>query len=312
VILMLRVFAAVLLVVPGLVAAQDRPPPRSDVEAISFLGDSLRRPTFAPAVEERMRAQLREAEAEWAANADDADAAIWVGRRLAYLGRYGDAIGVFSQGMARHPGDPRLYRHRGHRHITTRQLDRAIADLSHAAGLVRDRPDEVEPDGQPNARNIPTSTLQSNIWYHLALAHYLKGDFTAARDAWRQNLDVALNADMQVAVRHWLYMTLRRLGHEAEAAAVLNPVIRELDVIENGSYHRLLLFYKGELTEEDVMGGTGADGIQNATVAYGVGNWHLYNGRRDEALRIFRRILEGESWAAFGYIAAEAEVARAR
>ena len=44
--------------------------------------------------------------------------------------------------------------------------------------------------------------------------------------------------------------------------------------------------------------------------AYGIGNWHLYNGRRAEAERIFRRIVAGGQWGAFGYIAAEAELAR--
>ena len=43
--------------------------------------------------------------------------------------------------------------------------------------LVAAKPDEVEPDGAPNARGIPRSTLQSNIWYHLGLAQYLAGDF---------------------------------------------------------------------------------------------------------------------------------------
>jgi tetratricopeptide (TPR) repeat protein len=304
----------VLLALPLWITAIAHPqaaPVRREVEAISFLGDSLRRPTFPPETEARMLAQLRESEAIWAANPDDADAAIWVGRRTAYLGRYGEAIGIFSIGLARHPQDARFYRHRGHRYITTRQLDRAIADLSYAARLVQGKPDEVEPDGQPNARNIPTSTLQSNIWYHLGLAYYLKGDFRNARIAFQRNLEVARNADTQVAVRHWLYMTLRRMGLDREAAEVLRPVTRELDIIENHAYHRLLLFYRGDLDETEVYGDAVSDAVQNATVAYGVGNWHLYHGRQDRALEIFRRIVPGGSWAAFGYIAAEAELARA-
>ena len=49
------------------------------------------------------------------------------------------------------------------------------------------------------------------------------------------------------------------------------------------------------------------------TTAYGVGNWHLYNGRRAEAEAIFARILEAKSqWASFGYLASEAELARMR
>ena len=44
--------------------------------------------------------------------------------------------------------------------------------------------------------------------------------------------------------------------------------------------------------------------------SYGVANWHYYNGRRERAEEMFRRILEGSGWAGFGYIAAEAEIAR--
>ena len=42
----------------------------------------------------------------------------------------------------------------------------------------------------------------------------------------------------------------------------------------------------------------------------GVGNWHLYNGRRDEAVSAFRQVLTSDQWPAFGYIAAEADLKR--
>ncbi len=73
-----------------------------------------------------------------------------------------------------------MYRHRGHRYITLREFDKAIADFNKAVELIEGTDDIVEPDGAPNAAGIPTSTLHTNIWYHLGLAHYLKGDFAAA------------------------------------------------------------------------------------------------------------------------------------
>src|SRR5690349_16959693 len=122
-------------------------------------------------------AKLAEAQEALRKNPDDADALIWVGRRTAYLGRYQEAIEIFSQGIAKHPEDARFYRHRGHRYITVRNLGPAIRDFEKAAALIEGKPDEVEPDGLPNAKNIPTSTLQSNVWYHLGLSYYLQGDF---------------------------------------------------------------------------------------------------------------------------------------
>ena len=87
---------------------------------------------------------------------------------------------MFSKGVAAHPNNPRMYRHRGHRYITTRQFDRAIADFEKAATLIKGTPDEIEPDGAPNPTGKPRSSLHFNIWYHLGLAHYLKGDYQKA------------------------------------------------------------------------------------------------------------------------------------
>jgi len=280
------------------------------VEAISLLGDTLRAPELPAETRQRFEARLAEARADAARRPGDADAAIWVARRTAYLGRYREAIDLYTAAIAAHPADARLYRHRGHRYITVREFDRAIADLEHAGRLVRGRPDEVEPDGLPNARNIPTSTLQSNIWYHLGLAYYLKGDFPRALAAYRQAMTVAANPDMLVATSNWLYMTLRRLGREQEAAAVLEPIRPDLDVIESGSYLRLLLMYAGHLSPDSLLAGP-ASALDDATVGYGVANWYLYDRQPREAERLFRRVLAGGQWAAFGYIAAEADLARA-
>ncbi len=278
-------------------------------EAFSLLGEPLY-PSTAPAdVAARRADDIAAARADYDADPDDADAIIWLGRRIGYTGRYRDAIEVFSEGAAKHPADARMYRHRGHRRISVREFDAAIADLSHAAGLVEGQPDEVEPDGQPNERGIPTSTLQSNIHYHLALAHYLKGDFETALQSYEDYFAVTTNPDQLVAISHWWYMALRRLGRDEEAAAVLEPVTAELDVIENTSYHRLLLMYRGEIEANELWDPESEDPA-GVAIAYGVANWHFYSGRAEQGEEMFRRILEGSGWAGFGYIAAEAEIAR--
>ena len=175
---------------------------------------------------------LEEARADLLANPDDAEALIWVGRRTAYLGRYAESIEEYSKGIELHPDDARFLRHRGHRYVTTRRLDDAERDLERAAEMVRGRPDEIEPDGLPNDRGVPTSTLQSNIWYHLGLAHYLKGDFDEALDAYLECMEVSkVNDDMYVATADWLYMTYRRLGREAEAAEVLGSIHEDMDIL---------------------------------------------------------------------------------
>ncbi|HEV8366247.1 MAG TPA: prolyl oligopeptidase family serine peptidase [Gemmatimonadaceae bacterium] len=282
--------------------------PRGRVEAVSLLGDSLVSPPPSPAARPTLERNLAAARKAYEAAPDNADSIVWLGRRTAYLGRFNDAIRIYSEGIEKFPNDARMYRHRGHRYISVRRFDDAISDFEKAVTLIRGQPDVTEPDGQPNARNTPTSTLQSNIWYHLGLAYYLKGDLENALRAYREDLKVAKNPDMLVAVSHWLYMTLRRLNRADEAATVLTAINKDMDIIENQSYHRLLLLYKGELTPDDLLKREGASDLDLVSMGYGVANWHLYNGRRAEAESVLRRVLGVRNqWAAFGFIAAEAE-----
>jgi len=240
---------------------------------------------------------------------------IWVGRRLAYLGRYSESIDLYTQGLRTHPDSYRIRRHRGHRYISVRRFDDAIADLQLAAELSADSPDTVEADGMPNARNIPTSTTKSNIYYHLGLALYLEGRFERALDAYLHCMEFSRNDDMRCATSYWLYLTLRRLGRDREAQAVLEPVTPDMQLIENFAYHELLLLFKGEVAAQQILHSDAEPGpvgqpIDDATRGYGVGAWHLVNGRDEQARAIFRQVVEDSASAAFGHIAAEAELSR--
>ncbi|MFP5248079.1 MAG: hypothetical protein ACLGH0_15405, partial [Thermoanaerobaculia bacterium] len=120
------------------------------------------KPVMSPEIQAQREQELATARANYEKNPNDADAIIWLGRRTAYLGNYDEAIAVFTEGIRKHPTDARMLRHRGHRWITLRRFDKAVADLTTAAELIRGKEDEIEPDGLPNARNLPLTTLQSN------------------------------------------------------------------------------------------------------------------------------------------------------
>ena len=237
-----------------------------------------------------------------------ADHIIWLGRRSAYLGDYQNAIGIFHEGILKFPEDARFYRHRGHRYISTRQLDNAIADFEKAAKLIEGAEDVIEPDGIPNRLNRPVSSLHTNIWYHLGFAYYLKNDLDNALTAFNACLAASKNDDMQVATRHWLYMILRRMNLPNKAESILVPIQKNMTIIENTAYHSLLLFYKGELTEDELIG-NGSLG-SNEAVQYGRANWHHYNGAPDKAKQLYLNLVNKGNWAGFGYIAAEADLSR--
>lgn len=253
---------------------------------------------------------LAAARAAYEKNPNDADAILWLGRRTAYLGDYRGAIEIFTDGAKKHPRDARMLRHRGHRWITLRQFDRAVADLSRAAKLTQGKPDAIEPDGLPNARNIPLTTLQSNIWYHLGLAHYLKGDFEKALDAYRECQKVSKNPDGLVSATYWEYLTLRRLGRPQEAERVLEPISTDLDIVENRAYQKLLLMYRGEIAPEELVNEDPST-TDGATTLYGVGSYYVANGQPERARPIFERLVANQKqWASFGYIAAETDLKR--
>jgi TolA-binding protein len=172
---------------------------------------------------------------------------------------------------------------------------------------------EVEPDGQPNAFNIPLSTTQFNVWYHLGLAHYLVGNFVEAEKAYLACLAVCQNDDSIVATADWLYMTYQRQGKKSEAAKLLAGLQSEMTILENDSYLIRLKLYKGEIPVDSVLRvneqNTDAD-LSLATQGYGVGNWYLCQGDTAQAAKVFTQVVEGKHFAAFGFIASEADLLR--
>ena len=282
-------------------------------EAKGLDGRAFFPPELAEDTKKKIEDNLVTATADFIRNPDSADAIIWLGRRLAYLSRYREAIDVFTRGIAKFPNDARMLRHRGHRYVTTRQFDKAIVDFDKAAKLLVNRPNEGEPDGAPGRRPSPSSTLKFNVYYHLGLAHYLKGDFERALAAYRECLKVSTdNDDSLVATTDWLYMTLRRLGRKEEALKVLAPIKEGMDVLDSTAYYQRLLMYKGLRKPEEVLASDETDPIQIATQGYGVGNFFFVSGDVERAKTIYRRVLAGTQWAAFGFIAAEADLARLR
>jgi len=290
---------------PGLVVERATNP-----EGWSLLARPLIRSVLPEQTREEFEQNLAAANGAHKTNPRDALNAIWVGRRIAYLGRYREAIEWYGDALLAHPNDSRLWRHRGHRYISLRRLDDAIDDLERAAALEEGRADRVEPDGLPNAAGIPRSTTQTNIWYHLGLAYYLKGDLEQTARCYKNYLELSDNDDSWVAGAHWLHIALRRLGRDAEAAELLQGLRDEMEILENASYHALVMLYAGRLDAADLQDRLDrGDGPSQAALAYGLARWYEDNGDTQRAHEAYRRIVAEAPWAAFGAIAAEAELA---
>jgi tetratricopeptide (TPR) repeat protein len=262
-------------------------------EVVSLLGNKY----FAQKDEKGVVAAARE---KLKADPRNIDNLIALGLAQASVWRYHDAIDTYTRGIELAPQNAMLYRHRGHRYISTRQFRKATADLEKAAQL--------------NAKDF-------DIWYHLGLSYYLQGDFKRAIPAYENCLavvdeqmkkDPAQSDDSLASIADWLYMTYRRAGQTDQAARLLERIRPGMKVKENSDYYNRLLMYKGLKKEAELLNMDNATPLQMATLGYGVANWNLYNGRKEPAAEIFRKITAGDYWPAFGFIAAEAELARAR
>lgn len=279
-----------------------------DVQAISLLGDSLRSNANLP---EALTTRIDSLIEVNASQGDIASATIWDARLSAYNGEYKKTIETLSENVKPEFTSQeiaRFLRHRGHRYITLREFELAKTDFSTAASLMMESDDRVEEDGLPNAQNIPLSSLYTNVWYHFGLANYLTGDFEGAADLYENCYNASTNDDMRVAALYWQYMSLRKLGRDEDAGKLLDLVSADMNVIENDSYQKLLLVFKGEF-EPEMLLSEDADALSNATVGYGIGFWHDINGRSDRANQIWQNVYDAGNWAAFGYIASEVELA---
>jgi tetratricopeptide (TPR) repeat protein len=259
-------------------------------EIISLLGI----PYYAEPAEkealEKLQKELTEAEEALLAAPDDPENKVMVGRRLAYLWRYHESIASYSLSLADHPDFAPLYRHRGHRYISIRRFGAASRDLAHASQL------------QPN---------DFDILYHLGLALWLQGDYQGAKKAYEAYLPLCENDDQRVPLSYWLYSTLRRLDLNAEAAEILDGLGDDLDIKEDSVYYfNILRLFRGELTEADIFELMKENDLAAGTIGYGLGLWHLFADRKEEANQSFQSVLKGKYWPAFGFIAAEVEIAR--
>lgn len=258
-------------------------------EAVSLLGTPFFRTPAEGEALAKLETGLQEAAAKLEANPDDPGTVILYGRALSGLWRYRDAIDVYTKGIAVHPDHAMLYRHRGHRYISVREFDKAVADLARAAEL---------------------NDHEFDIWYHLGLARYLKGEFDKAETAYVRCREASHDDGSIIAVSNWLYLALMRQGKSEEAAEVLEGITEGMNAGENVSYYNLLLFDKGLKTASELETAAAASDLEMATTGYGLAARYLVRGETGKAGEMFRKIVALPYWPAFGFIAAEAELHR--
>jgi tetratricopeptide (TPR) repeat protein len=201
--------------------------------------------------------------------------------------QFREAIQTFTRGLAIAPDDPLLLRWRGHRYLSVREFDRALADLTRGARI--------------------DSTIYG-IWYHLGIVRYVRGEFGAAADAFQRAQPRAPDAGELAGSTDWLWMSLSRAGRGAEARAMLARRPDSLPIAN--AYARRLKLYRGEIGPDAVFTAADTADVQVATLSYGVGNWYLVRGDTARARTWFERSIKSGGWPGFGFIMSEVELRR--
>ena len=229
------------------------------------------------------------AESLLAAEPKNIDRVIQLGLAHAAIRQYREAIRIFTGGIAQAPNNALLYRWRGHRYISVRELDSALTDLSRGARL---------------------DSTNYDIWYHLGVARFLRADFGAAANAFTRAQRLAPNDNEIAGATDWLWMSLARGARPAAAAAALAPAHDTLKITSATAYAQRLKLYKGQIGPEQVLTPADTGDVAVATLSYGVGNWFLVKRDTAAARTWFERAIRSGGWPAFGFIAAEAELKR--
>ena len=201
--------------------------------------------------------------------------------------QFREAIETFTNGLKIAPNNAMLLRWRGHRYLSTRQMDKALADLT---------------------RGNKIDTTNYGIWYHLGIVRFARGEFAQAAECFKHAQPKAPDAGELAGSVDWWWMSLMRAGRSADAKAMLDRHLDSLP-IDNAYAHRLRM-YRGLTPPTALFTPADTADVQVATLAFGLGNWYLVHGDTARARAEFQRSIKSGGWPGFGFIISEIELRR--
>ncbi len=224
-----------------------------------------------------------------AAEPNNVERIIALGIAQSGVRQFREAIQTFTRGLRIDPKNAVLYRWRGHRFLSVRDYDRALADLNQGT-------------------SIDSSVY--GIWYHLGVLRYIRGEFAAAADAFKRGLPLAPNAPERAGSYDWQWMSLMRAGKEDAARALLTSMPDSVPIAAANAYSQRLRLYQGRIGPGDVFTPADTGDVAVATLSYGIGNWYLLRKETKRAKEWFERSVQSGGWPAFAFMASEAELKR--
>ena len=206
---------------------------------------------------------------------------------------YDKALRIYSGMLVEDPGNPLLYRHRGHRYLSIERYEEAAADISIATKL--------EPNYWKN-------------WNYMGMINYYLGNYERALTYYDKALEVAgMNSLVSSAMINWEYLCLKHLGRDDDAMKVLKSFPADLEK-SLFAYKDLILMNRGLLTRSEVEKkyNDNDSNVYRSTYEYGIAMSYYYEGNVAKAKEILMdmRAKKKDIWFTLGYIAADCELDR--
>lgn len=225
----------------------------------------------------------------------------WMELGLAYanVGYYREAAECYSHAISIDPFDWRFYRHRAHRFISCNLFQDGAADFTIATRL---------------------NPKDWNCWYHLGLAYFLLEDYEKALEAYKTCYSLNETTDDLCASTDWYWMTLKRLGRDEEAQALIDKVKPEmgegLDEMGGLGYFNRIMVYKGVNPPESLLPKEGDDNtaLRLVTQGFGLANYYNTIGEEEKCVEMLKKVVQAGAasrwYSAFGCLAAHVDLKR--
>ena len=83
-----------------------------------------------------------------------------------------------------------------------------------------------------------------------------------------------------------------------------------MEILENHDYFDILFMYINGNESKLVEKTQSQETLSNATLGFALGTYYLLKGNKEKAKELFEKVVAGKQWSSFGFIAAEAELAK--
>lgn len=207
---------------------------------------------------------------------ESSESLIELASKLCLQFRYREAVSCLERALILQPDDFKAKRMLAIRYLTTARIDEA---LSAFLSLLEESRDKLD------------------IQYRIALCHFYKGEYAAAKDCFVRALPLCEgNPDMYIAVLYWYIICLVRLKENVNSGVKL---YREANYSHHAGYDYAVRLFMGQ-TPEEFDEPSKRDNLTRIMYAFGLYHYYIHKGNAAAAETVYAEaLLCDEYWPSF-------------